>query len=127
MSTFGSPPMPMRFDDMMTHMMTINASTPGAGAGGVGINTYAQLYTQIPCSFQVMSSNVAQRYKSLTEETLYEVYFATVAMDGTDITVEGARSAWQFVIDGVKYAALSGGVEVYGSEQRVGLRRMGTV
>ena len=127
MSSFGSPPMPARMGALATDMVDIYTMTPGIGDGYVGTGTMALAYSEVPCSFQTMSSSERQRYGAVTEDTLYLLFLPVLSSTGADILVVGDRVSWQFQIDGVRYAAVSGGELQGDGMQKVALRRVGTV
>jgi|DEB0MinimDraft_10_1074344.scaffolds.fasta_scaffold38160_3 hypothetical protein len=122
--TIGNPSKPARTGRLVNTEADIYTMTAATGNGGVGYGTYNLTHSNIPSIFQPMSSSESQRYGSLSEETLYEIYLPTVSMDGTDITVTGAGSAWQFRINGVTYEAISAGVKQRDGMQKVALKRV---
>lgn len=120
----GNPPKPGRNGRLANVEADIYTMSATTGDGGIGYGTYALAYSDEPCVFQTMSSSESQRWGSVTEDTLYEIYLPTVSKDGNDITVTGSGNAWQFQINGVRYEAIGGGVLQRDGMQKVALRRV---
>ncbi len=127
MSSFGQPPLPATMGRLATDMADIYTTTGSTDTGYVGTGTVALTYSGIPCTFQTMSSSEQQKYGSIVEETLYEVFLPVLSSSGADILVRGTGAAWQFQINGTRYEAISGGVVQGGGMQKVALKRVGTV
>lgn len=122
--TLGNPPMPARHGGLVNASADIYTMSVATGNGGVGYGTYSLAYSNIPCTFQTMSTSESQRWGSLSEQTLYEAYIPVQSMDGTDITVTSSGSAWRLRIGGVTYEAIGAGVLQSDGLQKVALRRV---
>jgi hypothetical protein len=122
--TIGNPPKPTRTGRLVNAEADIYTMAVATGDGGIGYGTFVLAHSNIPSIFQTMSSSESQRWGSLSEETLYEIFLPTVSMAGTDITVTGSGSAWQFRINGVTYEAIGAGVLQRDGMQKVALRRV---
>lgn len=124
--TLTKPPMPARFGNLFNETVTIRRYRQAIGDGGIGVTEFdANVATSQPCLLQVMSTSESQKYGSITDNTLYEVFLPTLSTDGADIRSVGAGTAWKFVDSGgTVYEALGAGVLVSDGMQKIPLRRV---
>ena len=125
--TLGAPPQPARIGDQFNATMTLEMDDGAVGDGGVGVPSYSSAGSNIPCVFQEMSSQERLSYGSVTEETLYVVFFGTMTPGGTELRIRGTGSTYRVTIDGIKYAALGGSVLQGDGLQRLALKRVGAL
>ena len=125
--TLGAPPQPARIGDQFNATMTLEMDDGAVGDGGVGVPSYSSAGSNIPCVFQEMSSQERLSYGSVTEETLYVVFFGVLTPGGSDIRIRGTGSTYRITIDGIKYAALGGSVLQGDGKQRLALKRVGAI
>ena len=125
--TLGAPPQPARIGDQFNATMTLEMDDGAVGDGGVGVPSYSSAGSNIPCVFQEMSSQERLSYGSVTEETLYVVFFGTMTPGGTELRIRGTGSTYRVTIDGIKYAALGGSVLQGDDLQRLALKRVGAL
>ena len=124
--TLTKPPLPARFGPLTNETMTIRRYRQAIGDGGIGVTQFdANVATDQPCLLQVMSSTESQKYGSVTDNTLYEVFLPTLSTDGVNIQSSGSGTAWRFRDSGgTEYEALGAGVLVSDGMQRIPLRRL---
>ncbi len=124
--TLKPPPKPARFGALVNETVSIREYGPSTTTGGIGTNSFEGTVASMqPCVFQVMSTSESQKYGSITDDTLYEVFLPTVATDGTNIQAVGPDTSWVFVTsDGTRYSAIGAGVLVGDGMQRIPLRRL---
>lgn len=125
--TLSNPPQPARLGDQYNATMTLEVDDGGVGDGGVGVSSFSPAGSNIPCVLQEMSSQERLSYGSVTEETLYVVFFGTMTPGGTELRVRGVGSTYRVTIDGIKYAALGGSVLQGDGQQRLALKRVGAI
>ena len=125
--TLGAPPQPARIGDQFNATMTLEMDDGAVGDGGVGVPSYSSAGSNIPCVFQEMSSQERLSYGSVTEETLYVVFFGTMTPGGTELRIRGTGSTYRVTIGGIKYAALGGSVLQGDGLQRLALKRVGAL
>ena len=97
-------------ENLMTNVVNVNRPTPSKGTSGGQTNTYATVYSALPCSFQPVSASwliqYAQRAINVTN-TLYFNSNPTILI--ADQIIMGSHT---FLVQGVRDLIASGRVLV---------------
>lgn len=105
----------------MERLCSVVPMVAGVDSVGAGRQTAGTAITNVPCSFQPMSSGASMQYKAENATNFYDLFLPTrLEGSATALTIPvGTR----FVVDGVTYRSVGAGVR----QGTSGIQKVGIV